>query len=269
MKRLSLLCVIALTICLGLSGMARAKTLVIAFNDELQTLDPADFSHRQTEAMLRQIYEGVSTYTPEREIVYELAESIRAIDDVTYEIKVRQGVTFHDGTPLTAKDVAFSINRLVKEGAMAGRTSQRRGLMGPTQEAILVDDYTVHVKLAQPWPLFERFIPLQMIVPHTVGDDYIEQPIGTGPFVFEEWVRGSHFSVVRNENYWGKKPNIDRVVFRFIKDDSARVAAVRSGEVDIAILLPHHEVPTLDKARNLEVISVPGTRSFLDRKSVV
>lgn len=262
MKRLSLLCVIALTICLGLSGMARAKTLVIAFNDELQTLDPADFSHRQTEAMLRQIYEGVSTYTPEREIVYELAESIRAIDDVTYEIKVRQGVTFHDGTPLTAKDVAFSINRLVKEGAMAGRTSQRRGLMGPTQEAILVDDYTVHVKLAHPWPLFERFIPLQMIVPHTVGDDYIEQPIGTGPFVFEEWVRGSHFSVVRNENYWGKKPNIDRVVFRFIKDDSARVAAVRSGEVDIAILLPHHEVPTLDKARNLEVISVPGTRSF-------
>lgn len=262
MKRLSSLLTIVLVLSFGLGGTAGAKTLVIGFDDDLFTLDPADFSHRQTEAMLRQVYEGLSTYMPDRDIVLELAESIEAVDDVTYKVKVRQGVTFHDGTPLTAEDVAFSINRLVKEGAMAGRTSQRRSLLGPTREAIAVDNDTVLIKLDHPWPLFERFIPLQMIVPHNVGDEYIDHPIGTGPFVFEEWVRGSHFTVVRNENYWGKKPQLDRVVFRIIEDASARVAALRAGEVDIATFIPVHEIPSLESASHLEVVSVLGTRSY-------
>lgn len=262
MKRLSSLLTIVLVLSFGLGGTAGAKTLVIGFDDDLFTLDPADFSHRQTEAMLRQVYEGLSTYMPDRDIVLELAESIEAVDDVTYKVKVRQGVTFHDGTPLTAEDVAFSINRLVKEGAMAGRTSQRRSLLGPTREAIAVDNDTVLIKLDHPWPLFERFIPLQMIVPHSVGDEYIDHPIGTGPFVFEEWVRGSHFTVVRNENYWGKKPQLDRVVFRIIEDASARVAALRAGEVDIATFIPVHEIPSLESASHLEVVSVLGTRSY-------
>lgn len=262
MKRLSSLLTIVLVLSFGLGGTAGAKTLVIGFDDDLFTLDPADFSHRQTEAMLRQVYEGLSTYMPDRDIVLELAESIEAVDDVTYKVKVRQGVTFHDGTPLTAEDVAFSINRLVKEGAMAGRTSQRRSLLGPTREAIAVDNDTVLIKLDHPWPLFERFIPLQMIVPHSVGDEYIDHPIGTGPFVFEEWVRGSHFTVARNENYWGKKPQLDRVVFRIIEDASARVAALRAGEVDIATFIPVHEIPSLESASHLEVVSVLGTRSY-------
>ncbi len=84
---------------LGNGILGEAKTLVIGIHDDLATLDPADFSHRQTEIMLRQIYEGVSTYTPAREIQYELAESIEAIDDKTYEIRIRRGVKFHDGTP--------------------------------------------------------------------------------------------------------------------------------------------------------------------------
>ncbi len=251
-----------LILSLSAVGFAGDKTLVIGFDDDLITLDPADFSHRQTEAMLRQVFEGVSTYTPDREIVMELAESIEEVDSTTYEIKVRQGVEFHDGSPLTAKDVAFSINRLIQDGAMAGRTSQRRGLLGPTKEAVVVDDYTVHVKLANPWPLFPRFIPWQMIVPRSVGDDYITKPIGTGPFVFEEWVRDSHFSVTRNDRYWGRKPKVDRVVFRVIGDESARVSALRSGEIDIATFAPVHEIPSLKRDPQIDVVSVMGTRSY-------
>ncbi|MGI6037656.1 MAG: ABC transporter substrate-binding protein [Limnochordia bacterium] len=246
----------------GFSTMVGAKTLVIGFDDDLMTLDPADFSHRQTEAMLRQIFEGLSTYTPDREIVYELAESIEPIDDTTYEIKVRPGVHFHDGTPLTAQDVAFSLNRLVQAGAMAGSTSQRKGLMGPTREALVIDDSTVHVKLDHPWPLFPRFIPWQMIVPHTVGDEYITKPIGTGPFIFEEWVRDSHLSLVKNKDYWGPEPKIDRLVFRVIGDESARVSALRSGEIHIATYVPVHEISSLESHPNLDVVSVLGTRSY-------
>ncbi|NMB13513.1 MAG: ABC transporter substrate-binding protein, partial [Firmicutes bacterium] len=122
MQKCLIILVVALSIFVGLGVSVSAKTLVIGMDDDLATLDPADFSHRQTEAMLRQVYEGLSTYTPDREIEYELAESIEPIDDVTYEIRLREGIRFHDGTPLTAEDVAFSINRLVKTGAMAGRT---------------------------------------------------------------------------------------------------------------------------------------------------
>jgi len=257
---LVLLLVCSMVLGTGVTG--EAKTLVVGVHDDLATLDPADFSHRETEMMLRQVYEGLSTYTPSREIQYELAESIEAVDDTTYAVRIRKGVKFHDGTPLTAEDVAFSINRLVKPGAMAGRTSQRRGLMGPTKEAVVVDEYTVHIKLDHPWPLFPRFIPWQMIVPHTVGDEYITEPIGTGPFVFDEWVRDSHFSVVANPDHWRGKPNLDKVVFRIIGDESARVSALRAGEVDIATMIPVHEIPALEADRNIDVVSVLGTRSY-------
>ncbi|NLK08644.1 MAG: hypothetical protein GX316_08095 [Firmicutes bacterium] len=244
---------------------AHAKTLIIGVEDDMVTLDPADFSHRQTESALRQIYEGLSTYTPEREIVFELAENIKPLDQTTYEVKLRKDVRFHDGSPLTAQDVAFSINRLVKEGAMAGRTSERRGLLGPTKEAAAVDDYTVHIALESPWPLFPRFIPWQMIVPHTVGDRYITAPVGTGPFIYEEWVRDSHFSVVKNQNYWGTEPALDKVVFRVIGEAPARVAALRAGEIDIAAMVPMHEAKGLDNDPNIELVEVMGTRShFLE-----
>lgn len=262
MKRRLIVLLVVLSIFIGCGVSVKAKILVIGMDDDLATLDPADFSHRQTEAMLRQIYEGLSTYTPDREIEYELAESIEPVDDVTYEIKLREGIRFHDGTPLTAEDVAFSINRLVKTGAMAGRTSQRRGLLGPTKGATVVDQYTVHVKLDNPWPLFLRFIPWQMIVPRAVGDEYITRPVGTGPFIFSEWVRDSYFSVLRNEEYWRGKPNLEKVVFRVIGDESARVSALRAAEIDIATMVPVHEIPTLTKDPDIEVVSVMGTRSF-------
>jgi peptide/nickel transport system substrate-binding protein len=101
-----------------------------------------------------------------------------------------------------------------------------------------------------------------MIVPHTVGDGYITEPVGTGPYMFDEWVRDSHLSVVANPNYWIGKPNIDRVVFRVIGDESARVSALRAGEIDIATMVPVHEIPALEAAPNIDVLSVLGTRSY-------
>ena len=262
MRKHILVLLLVCSLIVGIGILGEAKTLVVGMHDDLAALDPADFSHRETESMLRQVYEGLSTYMPSREIHYELAESIEPIDDTTYEIRIREGVKFHDGTPLTAEDVAFSINRLIKPGAMAGRTSQRRGLMGPTKEAVVVDEHTVHVKLENPWPLFPRFIPWQMIVPSTVGDGYITEPVGTGPYMFEEWVRDSHFSVSANPNHWRGKPSIDKVVFRVIGDESARVSALRAGEIDIATMIPVHEIPALEADPNIEVLSVLGTRSY-------
>jgi len=262
MRKITVLLVVVLVALAFSAGIAGGKTLVVGFDDDLVTLDPADFSHRQTEAMLRQVFEGVSTYMPDRSIVMELAASIEPVDPTTYEIIVKEGVEFHDGNTLTAEDVAYSINRIIQEGAMAGRTSQRRGLMGPTQEAVVVDEYTVHLLLDNPWPLLPRFIPWQMIIASEVGDDYVEDPVGTGPFVFEEWVRGSHFAVVRNENYWGQEPLIDRLVFRIIGDESARVSALRAGEIDIATFIPVHEIESLEEHPDIDVVSVLGTRSF-------
>ena len=100
-----------------------------------------------------------------------------------------------------------------------------------------------------------------MIVPSTVGDGYITEPVGTGPYMFEEWVRDSHFSVSANPNHW-RKAQHRQVVFRVIGDESARVSALRAGEIDIATMIPVHEIPALEADPNIEVLSVLGTRSY-------
>src|SRR3546814_5054011 len=93
-----------------------------------------------------------------------LAESWKALDPLTYEFKLRQGVTFHDGSPMTAEDVKFTFDRLIQEGAMEGQTSPRKSLLGPLEEIRVVDERTVQMILSEPWPILPAMLPFQEIV---------------------------------------------------------------------------------------------------------
>ncbi|HEY8417701.1 MAG TPA: ABC transporter substrate-binding protein, partial [Limnochordales bacterium] len=126
-------------------------TIVVGITADLVNLDPHNFRHRETETILRNIYDGLVTRGPDMQPVPELAETITQIDPTTWEFRLRRGVKFHDGTEMTAHDVAFSINRYVQEGAMAGQTSPRKDLLGPVTHAEAIDDYTVRVYLSSPW----------------------------------------------------------------------------------------------------------------------
>lgn len=251
-------------------------TIVVGIHADIQNLDPHNFRHRETETVLRNIYDGLVTRGPDMQPVPELAESIRQLDERTWEFVLRQGVLFHDGTEMTAEDVAFSINRYVQEGAMAGMTSPRKDLLGPVTHAEAVDTYTVHIHMSEPWTVFLPYLVHHMIVPKSVGDGLVEVPIGTGPFKFVEWVQGSHIVLERFDEYYGGAPDLGRrgpaparrVVFRIIPETATRLAALRAGEIDIMTLVPVHAIGDIISHPDLELRPVAGTRSYFMEMNV-
>src|SRR5690606_27789902 len=140
-----------------------------------------NFRHRETETILRNIYDGLVTRGPDMQPVPELAETIVQVDDTTWEFVLRRGVKFHDGSELTAHDVAFSINRYVQEGAMAGQTSPRKDLLGPVTHAEAMDDYTVRVYMSSPWSVSLPHLVHHLVVPAAVGYGLGERRSGTCP----------------------------------------------------------------------------------------
>jgi len=261
-------------------GIAQAQsdpdTIVVGIHADIQDLDPHNFRHRETETVLRNIFDGLVTRGPDMQPVPELAESISQLDETTWEFKLRRGVKFHDGTEMTAEDVAFSINRYVKEGAMAGRTSPRKDLLGPVTHAEAVDDYTVRVYMSSPWSVFLPYLVHHMVVPRSVGDQLIEHPIGTGPFKLVEWVRGSHVVLERFDDYYGGAPALGRsgpaparrVIFRVIPETATRLAALMAGEVDLITEVPVDAIRQIESHPNLELRPVMGTRSYFTEFNV-
>ncbi|UZG44151.1 ABC transporter substrate-binding protein [Caldimonas thermodepolymerans] len=197
------------------------------------------------------VVEGLLTYDfqlnpqPQLAIAWTISP-----DGLTYTFKLRQGVRWHDGKPFTSADVAHSI-QLLKEFHPRGRATFSR-----VAEIRTPDAHTVVLRLSQPVPYLITALAASEspIVPrHLYGDGkadtnpYNNKPVGTGPFIFKEWVRGSHVLYERNPHYWdGDKPYIDRLIARFIPDAAARVAAIENGEV---LLAPASPVPLSEVER--------------------
>src|SRR3546814_1722785 len=124
------------------------------------------------------------------------------------DLKLRQGVTFHDGSPMTAEDVKFTFDRLIQEGAMEGQTSPRKSLLGPLEEIKVVDERTVQMILSEPWPILPAMLPFQEIVSKAhvekVGaGGMADQVNGTGPFKLVEWRRGDAVIMERFAGSYG------------------------------------------------------------------
>jgi peptide/nickel transport system substrate-binding protein len=207
----------------------------------------------------------------------EIAEEMNWLDDQTLEIKLRQGVKFHDGTEMTADDVVFTFDRVIQENAIEfpePHTSPRKGLIAPLESIEKVDDYTVVMKFAGAWPPAMQMIVHQQIVPkhylEEMGTEgFIESPVGVGPFRFVSAKPGLEEVVMeRFDDYYGGAPDLEPVglpclegvVFRVIPEASTRVAALLAGEVDIIQSVPPELVDTLAKTPGIQIKTAPGTR---------
>lgn len=260
---------------LALPAMAHAKDLTVGFTLDAVNLDPANHRVRQTETILRNLYDGVLTRDPQMKVVPELAESWKQIDPTTYEFKIRQDVLFHDGTKMTGEDIKFTFDRLTQDGAMDGQTSPRKDLVGPVKEIVLVDPYTVRFVLKEPWPILPAMLPFQEVVSKAfvqkVGPGGLATQVnGTGPFKLVEWRKGDSIIMERFDKYYGGSPAIppvgkacvDRVVFKMIPENASRTAALLAGEVDIAAELPASDMKRIEASQNAKVMKVNGTRTF-------
>ena len=253
---------------------AGAAELRVGFSTDALTLDPANHRDRETETIIRNLHDGLLTRDSAMKVVPELAESWTALDPMTYEFKLRQGVTFHDGSPMTAEDVKFTFDRLVQEGAMEGQTSPRKSLLGPLKEVRIVDDRTVQMILSEPWPILPAMLPFQEVVSKAhvekVGaNGMADQVNGTGPFKLVDWRKGDSVIMERYEGYYGGaadippvgKACVERVIFKVIPENASRVAALLAGDVHIIDALPTHSINQVDNNPGTHVLSVRGTRS--------
>ncbi len=159
-------------------------------------------------------------------IIPDLAEKwTLSKDRLTWTVKIRKGVVFSDGSPLTAKDVAFTYNKALESGGKAD--------ISPLEAATAVDDSTVKIKLKEPDITFiQHLITLGIVPAKLYGPNYGRNPIGSGPYKLVRWDEGQQLIVEANDKYYGEQPSIKTLIFLF-SDEDASLAAARAGQVDV------------------------------------
>ncbi|CAH1693635.1 ABC transporter substrate-binding protein [Hyphomicrobiales bacterium] len=207
------------------------------------------------------LFDGLVTYDKNFNLIPRLATAWKVSDDgLNIEFKLRDGVTWHDGKPFTSEDVQFTFMEILKKLHPRGK-----GTFANLQSVETPDAHTAVFKLAAPTPYLMRALagaesPIMPKHIYKDGDPMRNpantKPVGTGPFKFGEFVRGSHLLLQRNENYWDKgKPYLDQLIIRFISDSASRAAALESGEVQYGAqyVVPLSDVARLGKNPTLEV----------------
>ncbi len=261
---------------LALSAIApvQASEIRVGYTQDALTLDPASPGNRDTETIIRNMYDGLLTRDAQMHVVPELVDRWRQVDPVTYEFHLRDGVRFHDGTPMTAEDVKFTFDRVLS-GKIGGQTNPRKDLLGPLTRIDIVDPHTVRLVLSTPWPLLPAMLPFQEVVSEAfvkrVGDaGLVSQENGTGPFRLKEWVRADRIVMERVPDYYGGSTEIppagpahvDRVIYKVMPDNATRVAALLAGDIDIINGLPVTAISQVKDNPSTTVMTVNGTRTF-------
>jgi peptide/nickel transport system substrate-binding protein len=242
---------VAFVVAAGLSIAAplsvSAQELKMALSAEPSAMDPHFHNLTPNNALTSHVYDRLVHFDSKQSLVPGLAVSWKVIDNLTWEFKLRTGVKFHDGSPFTADDVLFSMERAPNvENSPGSFALYVRG-----KTFTKVDDHTVRVTTKAPYPLMPNDMATIAIISKKAAtgaktEDFNsgKAAIGTGPFKFSEFVKGDRYVVVRNDDYWGGKPKWSKVTIRPIKTGPARVAALLAGDVDVI-----EEVPTTDIQR--------------------
>jgi peptide/nickel transport system substrate-binding protein len=229
------------------SAPAGAKELKVGLANEPTAIDPHYHNLTPNNAMAANIFDTLILQDEKQRLLPGLATSWKAIDDTTWEFKLRQGVTWHDGKPFTADDVIFSFERA--PNVPNSPSSFATFTKGKTLTK--VDDFTVRIKTDEPHPLTPNDVSQLIIISKAAAEGATtadfnsgKAAVGTGPFKFVEWVPNDRLILERNESYWGDKPEWTKVTIKPIKSDPARVAALLAGDVEFI-----DDVPTTDIAR--------------------
>lgn len=183
-------------------------------------------------------------------------EFVSSEDAMTWTMTIRDDATFHNDEPVTAEDVAFSLNLFVSE-AYEGTVSA--AYFVTVEDAVVIDEQTVQVNMNEPDALFYTSSPRAYVIPQAyyeeVGaDGFAEHPISAGPYKFVEWRPDDVLIMEAHDDYFLGTPDITEVHCRVLPDDAGRVAALRAGEVDIAAPLAIEQIPEVESDENLEVL---------------
>jgi peptide/nickel transport system substrate-binding protein len=215
----------------GTAAYAARTDLVLGMVLEPPHLDPtAGAAAAIDEVVYTNVFEGLTKIGPTGEVLPGLAESWEISEDgKSYTFKLRSGVKFHDGTDFNAEDVKFSLERAIAPDTV----NAQKGLFAQIGTVEVVDLATVKITLKQPQGGFLYNLgwgDAVMVGAESVATNK-EKPVGTGPFRFEKWARGSSITLVKNPVYWGEPVSLEKAEFRIIPDAAAAVPALLSGDV--------------------------------------
>jgi peptide/nickel transport system substrate-binding protein len=245
----------------------RGGDLVFAQLAEHPHLEPAETYVNQALWAELQIMEPLFTPSEDgQEALPWLAEGFEISEDkLTTTIRLKDGIKFSDGSDMTSADVKFSLEQASK--------SEAWGFINfPLAEGEIQapDDLTVVIRTKQPWaPLIPTLALFSnAIVPQNYNDmshdEFFEKPIGTGPFMIEQWTKGESLELVRNPNYWQEgKPYLDSVTFLAVPDDNARLNMLRGGQADIIEAPPFSVLDSLDKEQGITAKAFPSSKTDL------
>ncbi len=238
---------------------AHARDLVFARGTEHASIDP-HFNDAGNDGSTNQnIYDRLVEMDAQQVMQPGLATSWRALDPLRWEIKLRSGVTFHDGTPFTGEDVAFSLDR---PNRVIGAAAPWTRSVASVASVEIVDATTiiVHTKVPKPMVMDEIgnvFIVSKKAAIGATTDDFNtgKAAIGTGPYRFISWKRSDRVELEGYKQHWRGAPEFDHVTLRFIANTATRIAGLISGDVDVIDGLPPNDVPTVTARPNLRVWS--------------
>ncbi len=218
--------------------------LIYHMASEPGTLNPITATDAYESRINRNIYETLVDRDNETlELIPLLAESWEISDDkLSFVFYLKKNVKWHDGTPFTSKDVVYSYERIIDPKVDAPHL---KSYYNDVKSVEALDDYTVKFVYSKPYFLALEFCGGMPIIPkhifengdfnkHTAG----RSPVGTGPYKFIEWKTGSEIVLEKNNDYWGTKPNIEKVVFKVINDETVKFQVMKNGDIDVAGLTP-------------------------------
>jgi peptide/nickel transport system substrate-binding protein len=241
--------------------------LVVAQASDVLSLDPVRVTDHESIEVTELIFEGLVQWKPgTTDVVEGLATWEVSQDGLRWTFHLRDGVEFHDGTPLDGDAVVFSFERLLDSkhpyyiastGADYWRTTFK-----DVRRVVALDRRTVQIEVEHPYaPLLGDLARFPIVSPTAVarwGDAFQSHPVGSGPYAFEAWNVGEQAVVHRNERYWGTPPKLDRIVFQVVVDARQRLIDLESGSVDVASSILPDEQPFVELHPDLVLHHTPG-----------
>jgi len=261
------------TAVLSFSGLAEANNLNIGLAAEPSSIDPHYHNLGPNNALSRHVFSGLIRQDEKQRLLPGLATSWKALDETTWEFKLREGVKFHDGSAFTANDFVYTACRVPN---VANSPSSFALFTKGIDTIEVKDDHTLVIRTPKPYPLLPTDLSMLMVI--SAKTNGITQPLtydgkgcgitawpktpdfnsgkianGTGPFKLKSFKKGDSLVLERNDGYWGDKPEWSQVTMKPISSAASRVAALLSGDVDFIDNPPTQDLPKLQKNKDLGV----------------
>ena len=252
---------------LAASAAVSAQTLSIGFADPVSSVDPQLNNHAGDRSLALHFWDSIINSRDGGKLEPALASSWKALDDKTWEFKLRSDIKWQDGKPFTADDIVFSFQRARN---VPGTVASYTGALRTVESTTAKDPHTIIVKTNTPNPMLPLDIASIYIVSKHVGEkskteDYNagRAVVGTGPYKFISYSPGDRTVFERNPSYYGPKPLWDKVNYRYINNGAARTAALLAGDVDVIDKVAVTDVAKLKKTPSVSVYTYPGLRVLL------